>query len=63
MEVAEVQSVWDDLLKGLKRAYYQLESGRLQDELRAAEAQNDTERTRQLLIEKQDLARIIRVRE
>lgn len=56
--VEDGMGVWSDLMKGLKRAYFKREGERLQKSLTEAEASHDTERVRQLLIEKRDLAKI-----
>jgi len=54
------ESLWNDLKRGLKRAYYQRYSQALQAQIHEAESENQTERLIQLLAEKRDLARMIK---
>jgi len=56
----DLDQVWKDLMGGLKRSYFKRESERLQREIQEAETNRDSERSRRLLSEKQDLIGMLR---
>ena len=60
MTATEVQAHWGDILKGLRRAYYQREGERIQQELAEAEKLDNIERVRKLLLEKTDLIKMFK---
>lgn len=55
------QMMWSDLLRGLKKSYVQRESERIQKDLVAAEKEQNSDRVRSLLTEKQSLVRMFQL--
>ncbi|MBN8554163.1 MAG: DNA primase [Deltaproteobacteria bacterium] len=59
----EAVALWADLVRGVKRSYFQRESERIQKNLIAAEEARDSDLVRRLLTEKQDLMKFFKGQE
>ncbi len=54
----DIRALWVDLQKGLRRSYFQREGDRIQFAIETAEENDDVEKVRKLLSEKQDLLKL-----